>query len=122
VLEELAFHLAAVVGRWRERLAGHEAETAGRGEAFGPSPLDNEAEEPGLASKAEPRLRCQGGTRNFLATWSAPIGQCWRVPSSWPACKLSAADTDRFSCQKAARQRPPPTRRRAVCMPRTADV
>ena len=38
VLEELAFHLAAVVGRWRERLAGNEAETAGRGEAFGPSP------------------------------------------------------------------------------------
>ena len=38
VLEELAFHLAAVVGRWRDRLAGHEAETAGRGEAFGPGP------------------------------------------------------------------------------------
>jgi hypothetical protein len=44
--------------------------------------------------------------RKKIATWSAPIGQCWRVPPSWAACKLSAADTDRFSCQKAARQRP----------------
>jgi len=38
VLEELAFHLAAVVGRWRERLTGREVETAGRSGAFGPSP------------------------------------------------------------------------------------
>jgi hypothetical protein len=38
VLEELAFHLAAVVGRWCERLTGREVETAGRSGAFGPSP------------------------------------------------------------------------------------
>ena len=38
VLEKLAHHLAAVVGRWRGRLTGHEVEPAGRGGAVGPGP------------------------------------------------------------------------------------
>ena len=38
VLEKLAYHLAAVVGRWRGRLAGREVEPAGRGGAAGPGP------------------------------------------------------------------------------------
>jgi hypothetical protein len=64
--------------------------------------------EPIKAPSLEPRLRLsfvvKAEHEKKLAAWSAPIGQCWRVPSSWPACKLSAVDTDRFYCQKAARQ------------------
>jgi hypothetical protein len=44
-------------------------------------------------SESRHQFREQVAVRKKLASWSAPIGQCWRVPPSWAACKLSAADT-----------------------------
>ena len=55
--------LAAVVGRWRERLTGREVETAGRGGAFGPSPHVAPPPPPATPRRA-PKRKGRGGDRS----------------------------------------------------------
>ena len=59
VLEELAFHLAVVVGRWRERLTGREVETARTRRRVWAEPARHTAAAPATPRRAPKRTAAE---------------------------------------------------------------